>query len=368
MKIYFDNAASTKPLSEVSAKISIFLRNNYGNPQSPHLFGVKARDEVEHARKTIALHLKTRSENLVFTSGGTEANNLAIRGVAQANKGKHIITSKIEHSCVLESCRLLEKEGYTITYLDVDKNGVIDFDQLKKSITKNTVLVSIMHVNNVVGSVQPIKKIYQLCKKNKVNFHTDAVQSFGKLKITKDDADLISISSHKIHGPKGTGALYISPKVKLSPILVGGEQEFNLRAGTVNAPGIVGFGRAAELLSHKHFHKVKSLSEYLKDKLLKIDGADLISPRSHLANIINVSFGVSALELAQHLSIKGIAVSLGAACSSHEVKPSHVLLAMNVDKPKNSIRISISYTNTKKEVDFFCKTVSKVVADMRKLV
>jgi cysteine desulfurase len=304
------------------------------------------------------------------TSGGTESDNLAIKGVAHKHKKGHIITSKIEHPAVLSSCASLAKEGYDISYLDVDKDGIVNIEALRKAITNDTILVSIMHANNEIGTIQPIKEIGEICKEKKIVFHTDAVQSYTKLPIDVNDVDLISLSAHKLHGPKGIGALYIKKGTKIMKFLDGGGHEFHLRAGTENIPGIIGFTKAVELMNDKDIKHMKKLRDKLIKELLKIPDTHLNgSQDQRLCNNANISFHfVEGESFLMYMDDKGIAVSTGSACSSHSLKPSHVLMALGL-KPEvahGSIRFTLSRYTTDQEIEYTIKSVKEVVERLRK--
>ncbi|MDP2906853.1 MAG: cysteine desulfurase family protein, partial [Nanoarchaeota archaeon] len=317
-----------------------------------------------------------KPEEVFFTSGGTESDNLAIKGVAHAlkSKGNHIITSAIEHPSVLRTCEALEKEGFKITYLSVNKEGFIDLKKLEEAITPQTILVTIIHANNEIGTIQDIESIGKICNAKNVTFHSDIVQSFTKVPIdTKEmSIDLLSLSAHKIHGPKGIGALFIRKGVRLKPLFTGGEQENKIRAGTENTSGIVGFGKAVEISKEKDVEKMKQLRDKLIKGLEKIPDTIINGPRGdkRLANNVNASFKyVEGESLLYHLDGKGIAVSTGSACSSHSLSPSHVLISIGL-KPEvahGSLRLTISRYTTKEEIDYAIKTLKEVVEGLRKI-
>ncbi len=378
--IYLDYASTTYVANEVLQEMMPCFHTFFGNPSSVHTYGRNAEGLVDRARDRVAglINAKSSSE-IYFTSGGTEADNWAIIGLARANatKGKHIITSKIEHHAVLEACSQLEKEGFEITYLDVDANGLVKISELLHYLRNDTILVSIMSVNNEVGTIQNIKTIGKICREYDVIFHTDAVQAVGVLKMDVQDMeiDALSISSHKIYGPKGVGALYVRNGVRISPLHVGGSQERNLRGGTLNVPGIVGFGKACELTSrnltqlNKHY---KSLRTYfvreIKNKLefFKING----HPQQKANSILNMSvYGVDGESLLMLLDLAGIAVSTGSACTAKSSLPSHVLQAMGipVDVAQSSIRISFGKTTTKQDLDIVIEELVKAVESLRSI-
>ncbi|MEM7817105.1 MAG: cysteine desulfurase family protein, partial [Candidatus Aenigmatarchaeota archaeon] len=342
--IYLDHAATTPLANEIFEAMKPYFSEKFGNASSLHVYGQEARNAVEKARDDIAKFINAKPAEIVFTSGGTESNNLAIKGVAFANKqkGKHIITSKIEHPAVLEPCRWLEKQGWKVTYLPVNSDGIINPADVEKAMTKETVLVSIMHANNEIGTIQPIEEIGKICKKYDVYFHTDAVQSFGKLDINikRMNLDILSASAHKIYGPKGVGILYVNRDVKIEPTQHGGGHEQGLRSGTENVPGIVGFAKAVELmqkLGKKEQERQKKLRDKIIKEILKIQGSRLNgSQEKRLANNVNVSFhGIEGEALLLRLSEKGFAVSTGSACSSKSLEPSHVLTALGL-KPEEA--------------------------------
>jgi cysteine desulfurase len=375
MRIYLDNAATTKADNEVVKAMLPFLTDKYGNASSMHSFGQEANAALEASRKIIAHSINASPEEIIFTSGGTESENLALRGTAYANKdkGNHIITSRIEHPAVLNTCKALEKEGFKVTYLDVDKFGLIDPKELEKVITKNTIIVSIMHANNEIGTIQDIDAIGSLCKKKGVYFHTDAVQSYTKVPINtkKTAVDLISMSSHKLHGPKGVGALYVRKGTRIVPIATGGAHERKLRPGTENVSGIVGFAKAVDIVKEDDNKRMLKLRDRLIKELLKIPHTNLNGhPSLRLCNNVSVSFHfIEGESLLMHLDAKGIAVSTGSACSSHELKASHVLLAIGLkhEIAHGTIRFSLSKYNTEKEIDHTIKSVKEVVKELRKI-
>ncbi len=376
MKVYLDHGATTPVDKEVVKAIAPYYTSKFGNASSLHEFGQKAKEALENAREVIAKKLNSDPKEIVFTGSGSESDNLAIKGVAYASKdkGNHIITSKIEHPAVLETCKALEKEGFNVTYISVDKEGFVDIEELKKSITNKTILVSIMHANNEIGTIIPIEKIGNICKEKNIYFHTDAVQSFTKVPIDvkKMNIDLLSLSAHKIHGPKGIGALFVKNGTKIQKIIHGGHQENNKRAGTENIPGIVGFAKAVELANEEHIDYMAKLRDKLIENLEKISNSQLNGPRGNkrLCNNVNFSFhfieGESAL---LRLDMKGIAVSTGSACSSQSLTPSHVLTAIGL-KPEiahGSLRFTLGRENTEKEIDYVLKVLPKIVEELREI-
>lgn len=375
MKVYLDNGATTKMAKEVVEAMLPYLTEKYGNASSLYALGQEASKALEKSRAVIAKKLNAEPEEIIFTSGGSESNNLAIKGVAYANKdkGNHIITTKIEHSAVLETCKSLEKEGFNVTYLDVDKDGFVKLDELRKAITTKTILVSIMAANNEIGTIQPLAEIGKICSERDVLFHTDAVQAFTKteLDVEKQRISLLSLSAHKLHGPKGMGALYIKKGTRIKRLIDGGPQEKKLRAGTENVAGIVAFAKAAQLITKKDIARMTKLRDCLIKEILKIPNTMLNgSQKNRLCNNVNVSFKyVEGESLLMKLDELGIAVSTGSACSSHELKPSHVLLAIgrsHVDA-HGSLRFTLSKYTAKREIDYLLKHLPKIVADLRKI-
>jgi len=367
MEVYLDNAATTKPRKEVVGAMLRSLEKEYGNPSSLHRKGVEVEREIKRVRRILARALGCTEQEIIFTSGGTEANNLAIRGIIDAYKGvgNHIITSTIEHKSVLNIFGLLEKQGFDATYLEVDKKGLICIEQLKDAVNDDTVLVTLMHVNNEIGSIQPIAEAGRVIKNinNRTLFHVDGIQSFGKIRFSLKDMEIdsFSISGHKIHGPKGVGALYIKKGVRINPLLIGGSQERNIRSGTENVPGIYGLGEAVRLTMEEQDKNIEYLNE-LRNYAInafksEISGIHVISEDSDefAPHIINIAFpGIKSEIMLHSLEQDGIYVSSGSACSSKEKEYSHVLRALNIggDLIDSSIRFSLSYTNTKKEIDY----------------
>jgi len=370
-KVYLDNSATTKVAPEAAKEMQKAMSVIYGNPSSIHLFGDAAKALMENARESIAKEINAEPYEIIFTSGGTEADNLAIKGIVEASGKKHIITSKIEHPAVLESCKALEKKGCKITYIPVNRDGLVDPQKIEEAITDDTAIVTIMHANNEIGTIQPIEEIGKICSKFNVPFHTDTVQSFTKIPIDvkKMNLSAASLSAHKIHGPKGIGALYLRKGVKIAKQMHGGHHEYDKRAGTENVPGIVGFSAAATL--PKKTEKIQKLRDYLIKELLKIPDAHLNGLKSNrLCNNVNVRFyGIEGESLLMHLSLAGIAVSTGSACSSQSLEPSHVLLALGLkhEEAHGSIRITLSRYTTKAEIDYALKHIRNAVAKLRKI-
>ena len=376
-KIYFDNASTTTLSAEVMNVMTPVMTGQYGNSSSIHSFGRTAASLVDNARDTIAETINAKSNEIYFTSSGSEANSWAIAGIAYANraKGNHIITSKIEHPSVLETCKHLEKDGFEVTYLNVDRNGFIDFAELIRNIKSSTILVSIMFANNEIGTIQNIKAISHTAHEKGVIFHTDAVQVYGNMEIDVDDLgiDAMSISAHKIYGPKGMGALYLSNKVKIEPIIFGGNQERGKRGGTTNTPGVVGLAKACEIANRDmrtNNHKLRQLSEYFTTQLVSTVENVIINAniRQKLPHIISVTFvGVDGESLLTKLDMNGVAISTGSACTSNSLAVSHVMTAigMNNDNARCTVRFSLGKNNTYTEIDDAIAIIKKAVEDLR---
>jgi cysteine desulfurase len=373
MKAYLDNGATTKTDERVVETMLPYFTEHYGNASSLHSAGSDASRALENARKAIAARIGAMPEEIIFTSGGTESDNLAIKGAAYANRarGNHIITSRIEHPAALNSCRRLEQEGFKVTYLGVDSEGFVDPLELEKSITPKTILVSIMHANNEIGTIEPIEKIGAICRKRHVLFHTDAVQSFGKIALDMRTVhvDLLSASSHKIHGPKGIGFLYVRKGTLIERLTDGGSHEFNLRAGTENVAGAVGFAKAVELMNDKDILKMRILRDRLIEGLLAIPNTRLNGSRDQrLCNNVNISFEfIEGEGILFMLNDKGIEVSTGSACSTKSLEPSHVLLAIGLrhEVAHGSIRFTLSRYTTEAEIDYTIENVREAVARLR---
>lgn len=378
-QVYLDNAATTPVKEEVLNAMLPYFTEKYGNPSSIYRLGQETRAAIDEAREKIANAIGANSREIFFTGGGSEADNWAIKGIAYANrdKGNHIITSKIEHHGVLHTCEYLERNGYEITYLDVDENGIIDIEQLKNSITDRTILITIMFANNEIGTIQPIKEIGRIAKENKIYFHTDAVQAIGNIKIDVNDLniDLLSMSAHKLYGPKGVGALYIRQGIKIHPHIHGGAQEKNRRAGTENVPAIVGFGRAIELAHETidaHNENLKKLRDkFIKDIYEKIDYVRLNGhPENRLPGNVNFSFEfIEGESLLLSLDMVGISASSGSACTSGSLDPSHVLLAIGLphEIAHGSLRLTLGDFNTEEEVDYVVESLVKIVDRLRQM-
>lgn len=362
---YLDNSATTR-VSQLAAKKALQIMTEcYGNPSSLHTKGMQAEQELINARKIIADSIKAKETEIYFTSGGTEANNTAIFGTAKAKArlGKKIVTTAIEHSSVLEACEALQKQGYEVVYLTPNENGIVTAEALENAVDSDTILVSVMAVNNETGAVMPIEHISKIIKNKKSNalFHTDMVQAYGKIhiKASKIGADLISLSAHKVHAPKGMGALYVKSGVRISPLHFGGEQEKKLRPGTEALPLIGAFGSAvSEFDIDKNMQYVKELNEYAKERLLSLDGVYLNSPENALPYVLNLSvLGIRSETMLHHLEASDIFVSSGSACAKG--KKSHVLKALGLSEKRadSAIRISFSKLNTKEDIDALYEAV-----------
>lgn len=368
MKAYLDNSATTRVADEVLEAMRPYFLEKYGNASSFHHFGDEARKALENARMKVAKSINALPEEIVFTSGGSESNNLALRGLSTGGKN-HLITSRIEHPSVLGTCKDMESAGLNVTYLGVDGQGFIDQKFLENSINDHTFLVSVMHANNEVGTIQDIQRIGSICRKKGVFFHTDAVQSYTRerLDVKAMNIDLMSLSSHKIHGPKGIGALYVRKGIRLKKQITGGRHEHNLRAGTENVPGAVGFAKAASLSSKNK--EIKLLRNLLIKELLKIDGTTLNGAKDkRLCNNANISFAnIEGESILLDLAEQGIAVSTGSACSSMTLAPSHVLMAMREDcgLAHGSIRFSLSRYTTREEIQYTLDKVKGTVERLR---
>lgn len=381
MEIYLDNSATTRCFPEVADLIHQILCEDYGNPSSMHHKGVEAESYVRDAKETLAKILKVNEKEILFTSGGTESDNIAIMGVAMANHraGRHMITTRVEHPAILQTMKYMESQGFEVTYLDVDEKGCICLEQLEQAIRPDTILVSIMHTNNEIGTLQPIAQAGALIKRCNPNtlFHVDAVQGFGKARIypRKMKIDLMSVSAHKIHGPKGVGFLYIGEKVKIKPIMYGGGQQEGMRSGTENVPGYAGMAKAAQML----YEQLEAETDYLYDlrqhfieQVEKIDGAFVNGApgREGAPHIVSVTIpGVRAQVLLNELSAKyHICISAGSACSTHKPQPSVTLLAIGLDKEQavETLRFSFSVFTTRQEIDTCLDALYSIVPEQRK--
>ena len=373
--IYLDNAASTQIHEDVLDAMLPYLKEQYGNPSSIHRYGRLANKAIEKARKQIAMLINADSSEILLTSGGTESNNTALYGIAEKKPHSQIITSSIEHDAILEPCKKLAKDGFDVIYLPVDTHGVVNLSVLKNSLSDNTCLVSIMFGNNEMGTIEPIVQIAQLCNEQNIPFHTDAVQAVGKIPIDvkKLGIDLLSISSHKINGPKGIGALYIRKGIDINPIILGGGQEHGLRSGTENVANIVGFGKACELaklnLSDNISH-MKKLRDYLVAKILREIPCVILNghAENRLPNNAHFTFlGVAGEDLIIKLDEYGIAASTGSACSVHTQKASHVLQAMGFSHEQitGSLRLTLGLFNNQQQIDETVNILKKVTAELR---
>lgn len=380
MEVYLDNSATTRCFDEVAQLMTKVMCEDYGNPSSLHRKGVQAEQYIRYAKETIAKNLKVNEKEIFFTSGGTESDNLAIRGCAYANsrRGKHLITTQIEHPAILQTMRQLEEEGYRVTYLPVDEKGCIRLEDLERAITGETILVSIMHTNNEVGSLQPIEEAGAMIKRmdSRILFHVDAVQGYGKFRIhpKKMNIDLLSVSGHKIHGPKGIGFLYINDKVKIKPILFGGGQQNGMRSGTENVPGIAGMAKAIEIIYSgldKDVERLYCMKEAFVRGIQELPDVTVNghSGRDGAPHVVSVSFaGVRSEVILHALEDKGIYVSAGSACSAHKPQPSATLQAMGIhgDQLGSTIRFSFSVENTMEEVDYTLQTLYDIIPVLRK--
>lgn len=377
--VYFDNSATTKLDEEIFKKMLPYFGEDYGNASSIYKLGRESRKAIEDARERVAKAINCDSNEIYFTSGGSESDNTAIRGVAYAykNKGNHIITSKIEHPAVLETCKQLEKEGFEVIYLNVDEEGFVKLDELEQAIKPTTTLISIMFANNEIGTIEPVKKIGEIAKKHGIVFHTDAVQAIGNVKIDVQDMniDMLSMSGHKFYGPKGIGGLYVKKGVKFQKFMNGGHQERNMRAGTENVPAIVGLGYAIEKAYDEfdeHVSKVKELRDYYVEQVkqripyIKING----SMEKRLPGNSNISFKfIEGEGMLLNLDLKGICASSGSACTSGSLDPSHVLLAIGLphEIAHGSLRVTIGKYNTKEEVDYLVDNLEEIVLRLRNM-
>lgn len=375
--IYLDNAATTEIHENVLKEMIPFLKEHYGNPSSMHRLGRVSNKAVKKVRKQIADLISADPEEILLTSGGTESNNTVLYGITHANQGNHIITSSIEHEAILEPCKKLEKEGFEITYLPVNREGLVNPEDFKQSIKENTCLASIMFANNEVGTIQPIREISKICQEKKIFFHTDAIQAIGKVNINVKGlgVDLMSISSHKINGPKGVGALYIRKGIPMEPFIVGGGQENGLRSGTENVAGQVGFGKACQLAKEnleKNIIHFKNLRDTLVSKVLEEIPHVTINghPEKRIPSNAHFSFlGVNGEDLIIKLDEEGIAASTGSACSVKTQKESHVLKSMGFshDQITGSLRLTVGTSNTILEIEKTVITLKNVVEELRKV-
>lgn len=370
---YFDNGATTKVKDEVLKEMLPYFSNQYGNPSAVYALARESKRAIEDARQKVADLIGAKKHEIYFTSSGTEADNMALKGVAykNKNKGNHIITSKIEHPAILDTCSFLETQGFKITYLNVDNQGFIDISELKNAITEDTILISIMFANNEIGTIEPIEDIAKIAKEKNIIFHTDSVQAVGntKIDVKQMGIDMLSLSSHKIYGPKGVGALYVKENIQFEKFINGGHQEKNKRAGTENVAGIVGLGKAAELAKENldsHIEKLKTLRNYYIEQIMqKIPYAKINGPiNARLPGNINISFdGINANDLLLELDNVGICASSGSACTSKNPNPSHVLTAIGLPNAriKSALRITFGDFNTMQEVDYLVENIQRTI-------
>jgi len=380
-KIYLDYAATTPVDPRVVKAMLPYFSEKFGNTMSLHSFGQEAKEALEESRGVIADLMGAKPQEIIFTGSASESNNLALKGVAlakaSANQGGHIIISPIEHACVMESARWLESQGFEITRLKVDKYGLVSPDDVRKAIKKDTILVSIMHANNEIGTIEPIEEIGKICREKGIYFHTDAAQSFGKIPIdvNKMNIDLMTVSSHKMYGPKGAAALFIRKGTKIEPLIHGGGHESGLRSSTVNVAAIVGFAEAARIcereMKKEAKREIKLRDKLIKGVLEKIEGSYLNGhPRERLPNNINFSFpGIEGESLIMQLDFLGIAASTGSACSSEKLEPSHVLLAIGLkpEQAHGSLRLSLGKWTKEKDINYVLEVLPKVVKRLREI-
>ncbi|MFB0532886.1 MAG: cysteine desulfurase NifS [Desulfatiglandales bacterium] len=376
-RVYLDYAATTPTHPDVVKAMLPYFTDAFGNPSSLYSYGQESKTAIEEARAQVAKLIGARDEEIVFTSGGTGADNFALKGVAFANdnKGDHVITSSIEHHAVIETCKFLQGKGFRVTYLPVDGYGLVGPEDVKKAITNKTILISLMHANNEMGTIEPIAEIGKIAKDRGIYLHTDAVQTVGHIPahVNELGVDLLSISGHKLYAPKGVGALYIRKGTRLIPFMHGGEQERRWRAGTENVPGIVGLGRAARIAQQETSQEAERLSD-LRDKLIhgileRIDHTHLNGhPLSRLPNNVNVSIDfVEGESMLLNLDLQGICTSTGSACSSSSLEPSHVLLAMGLshEQAHSSLRLTLGKWSTEEEIDQVLDVLPRIVANLR---
>ena len=375
--IYLDHAATTATDPKVLETMLPYFHEHYGNPSSIYSMSRVSKNVIENAREILANAIGAAPREIVFTSGGSESDNFAIKGVAQAlrDKGNHIITSQIEHHAVLYTCKFLEKNGFTVTYLPVDHDGIVKLNELEKAITPHTILITVMHANNEIGTIQPIRQIGEIARKHGITFHTDAVQTFGHIPVNVDDLniDLLSISGHKFYGPKGVGALYIRRGTKITPLIHGGDQEHRRRASTENVPGIIGMGKAVEIalatMDSEAKRQIALRDEFIKTLLDTIPDTILNGhPVNRLPNNVNISFeGIEGESILLNLDMEGIAASTGSACSSSSLEPSHVLLSIGLthEFAHGSVRFSLGRNTTKEELDYVAEILPGIIKKLR---
>lgn len=375
--IYLDHAATTATDPKVLETMLPYFHEHYGNPSSIYSMSRVSKNVIENAREILANAIGAAPREIVFTSGGSESDNFAIKGVAQAlrDKGNHIITSQIEHHAVLYTCKFLEKNGLTVTYLPVDHDGIVKLNELEKAIAPQTILITVMHANNEIGTIQPIRQIGEIARKHGITFHTDAVQTFGHIPVNVDDlnVDLLSISGHKFYGPKGVGALYIRRGTKITPLIHGGDQEHRRRASTENVPGIIGMGKAVEIalatMDSEAKRQIALRDEFIKTLLDTIPDTILNGhPVNRLPNNVNISFeGIEGESILLNLDMEGIAASTGSACSSSSLEPSHVLLSIGLthEFAHGSVRFSLGRNTTKEELDYVAEILPGIIKKLR---
>lgn len=377
--IYMDHSATSQVDKQVFKAMKPYFVDSFGNASTLYSLGREARKAMENARAQISSLIGAKTEEIIFTSGGTESDNIAIKGTAYSlkDKGNHIITSAIEHPAVEETCKYLEKNGFEVTYLPVYEEGIVRISDLEDAITDKTILITIMHANNEIGTIQPISEIGKIARERKIYFHTDAVQTVGKIPVNVEElnVDMLSLSAHKVYGPKGIGALYVKKGVRLEPIIHGGGHERGIRPGTENVPGIVGLGKACELAENNLLENAKYITN-LRDKLINgvLDSVEQSYLNGHrtkrLPNNVNFRFtGIEGESLVLHLDSKGIAASTGSACSSKKLEPSHVLTAIGLEQvdAHGSLRLTLGKENTEEDIDHAIESIKEVVGTLRKL-
>lgn len=376
-RIYLDNTATTPTHPDVVKAMLPYFTDVFGNPSSIHSYGQEGKEAIEEARVKVAELIGAQDEEIVFTSGGTEADNFALKGMVYANekKGNHIIASPIEHHAVMETCKFLEQRGFSVTFLPVDRYGLVDPDDVRRAITSETILISVMHANNEIGTIEPIAEIGKLAREAEICFHTDAVQTVGHIPVDVGEfgVDLLSLSAHKLYGPKGVGALYIRKGTKITPFMHGGEQERRRRASTENLPGIVGLGKAVELVRQEMSEEAERLTllrdYFIKGLMERIDHVHLNGhPRARLPNNVNVSIDfVEGESMVLNLDLEGICASTGSACSSASLEPSHVLLATGVlpEQAHGSLRLTSGRWTTEEDIQRVLEVLPRIVAKLR---
>ncbi|MDD1774677.1 MAG: cysteine desulfurase NifS [Methanobacterium sp.] len=377
--MYMDHSATSPVDPEVFKAMEPYFVNSYGNASTLYSLGREARKAMEESRKMVASLIRAKPDEIIFTSGGTESDNIAIKGIAYRlrDKGNHIITSNIEHPAVDETCKYLENNGFKVTYLPAGEDGIINTNDLEEAIIDKTILITIMHANNEIGTIQPIKEIGAIAREKKIVFHTDAVQSVGKIPVNVDDlnVDMLSLSAHKLYGPKGVGALYIKKGVRVEPIIHGGGHEKGIRPGTENVAGIVGLGKACQIAEENLYETAQYVAsirdEIIKKVLEQIEKSYLNGhPTNRLPNNINFRFtGIEGESLVLHLDAKGIASSTGSACSSKKLEPSHVLMALGLKEvdAHGSLRLTLGKENKKEEIDYIVDSIKNAVETLRQL-